>query len=105
MLVFGLAVRALAAGLLEQPTTVVVVPVRLDLNRADVAELALLPGIGPARAAALVLHRVRHGPFARLEELAVVDGFGEATAERLAAEGLAWCGPKTAAGAVEATPR
>ena len=96
---FGLAVRAFAAGLLARPPAAIATPVRLDLNRADVAELALLPGVGPTRAAALVLHRIRHGPFGSLAELANVDGFGEVTAERMAAEGWAWCGPKSVADA------
>jgi competence ComEA-like helix-hairpin-helix protein len=54
----------------------VATPRRIDLNRASIAELTTLPGIGPQRARAIVLHRVRHGPFTTLEELAGVDGLG-----------------------------
>jgi competence protein ComEA len=41
-----------------------------------------LPGIGRVRAAAIVLHRVRHGPFRSVDELTGIDGIG---AETLAA--------------------
>ncbi|MCA8944497.1 MAG: ComEA family DNA-binding protein [Planctomycetes bacterium] len=58
-------------------------PVRLDPNAASIAELALLPGIGRGRAAAIVLHRVRFGPFQRIEDLDAVDGIGPRTVERL----------------------
>ena len=53
--------------------------VRIDVNRAPVAVLALLPGVGPTRAEAIVLHRVRHGRFRRPEDLEAIDGFGAAT--------------------------
>ena len=51
----------------------------MDCNRATLAELATLPGIGPGRALAMVLHRVRFGPFRRPEELGTVDGIGPQT--------------------------
>lgn len=51
-------------------------PVRIDVNRATVAELTVLPGFGRARAEALVLERVRRGPFRALADLARVDGLG-----------------------------
>ena len=60
-----------------------VVSTAIDLNRASVAELQALPGIGPSRAEALVLERIRHGPFAALEDLCRVDGFGPELRERL----------------------
>jgi competence protein ComEA len=51
----------------------------VDLNRAGPAELALLPGIGPARAAAIVENRRAHGPFPELVALTRVPGIGPAT--------------------------
>jgi competence protein ComEA len=42
-----------------------------------------LPGLGRTRAAAVVLHRVRHGPFRTVDDLAQVDGLGPVTVERL----------------------
>lgn len=82
----GLAVRALAAawlGPVERaqglPWSIAVV----DVNAAGVPELSALPGVGPVRARAIVLHRVRHGWFGALDELAGVDGIGAETIEAL----------------------
>jgi competence protein ComEA len=50
----------------------------VDLNRATVAELDALPGIGPATAAAIVAHREVSGPFASVEDLEQVRGIGPA---------------------------
>ena len=52
---------------------------RVDINHASIAELCTLPGIGPQRARAIVLHRVRHGAFARRDDIAQVDGLGPTT--------------------------
>ncbi len=48
----------------------------LNVNTAAAAELALLPGIGPAKAGAIVAHREEHGPFAAAEDLLAVPGIG-----------------------------
>ncbi|MFP4150060.1 MAG: helix-hairpin-helix domain-containing protein, partial [Nitriliruptoraceae bacterium] len=56
----------------------------LDLNLATAAELEELPGIGPAKAAAIIAHREQHGPFAAPGDLREVTGIGEATFQRLA---------------------
>lgn len=78
LLTLGGAVR-LAARVVEtgraDPRRVVE-PRLVDVNRASIPELATLPGIGRERARALVLHRVRHGPFRRLADLERVDGLG-----------------------------
>lgn len=82
----GLAVRALAAGWLgpiERAQGLPWSPVTVDVNAASVAELSALPGVGPVRAQAIVLHRVRHGWFANLDELARVDGIGPETVDAL----------------------
>jgi len=60
------------------------VAVRVPLDRASLAELRLLPGIGPERAEAIVLHRVRAGPPARLEDLLEVPGIGSRTLAAIA---------------------
>jgi competence protein ComEA len=57
---------------------------RVDLNHASAAELETLPGIGPAKAAAIVRHRDEHGPFAAPGDLRDVTGIGEATFQGLA---------------------
>lgn len=48
----------------------------LDLNSATDRQLESLPGIGPARAQAIIAHRERHGPFVAAEELTAVAGIG-----------------------------
>jgi competence protein ComEA len=55
---------------------------RLDINRASVAELTELPGIGPAKAAAIVAERERR-PFSSIEDLTRVSGVGERMLEQL----------------------
>ncbi len=48
----------------------------IDINAANVAELSLLPGIGPAKAEGIVTYRREHGPFRSIEELERVSGIG-----------------------------
>jgi competence protein ComEA len=57
---------------------------RVDLNRATAAELETLPGIGPAKAAAIVEHRESHGAFAEPGDIRAVSGIGEKTFQQLA---------------------
>jgi competence ComEA-like helix-hairpin-helix protein len=56
----------------------------IDINKADVAALTLLPGIGEARAQAIADYRSRHGPFESPEALTEIRGIGERTVERIA---------------------
>ena len=60
-----------------------VLGVALPLNRSNAADLARLPGIGPARAGAIVAEREHAGPFASPDELVRVSGIGAATVARL----------------------
>ncbi len=56
----------------------------LDLSRASAADLALIPGLGPALARRIVaLRGERGGRFARLDELNAVRGLGAARLEQL----------------------
>ena len=55
----------------------------VNVNTASAAELAQLPGLGPATAARIVDHRREHGPFASVEGLLDVPGIGPATLEHL----------------------
>jgi competence protein ComEA len=57
---------------------------KVDLNRATADELETLPGIGPAKAAAIVNHREEHGPFRVAGDLRAVPGIGEKTFQNLA---------------------
>ena len=53
-------------------------PTPIDLNTAPEATLQTLPGVGPARARAIVAYREAHGPFATVQALEAVPGFGPA---------------------------
>ena len=55
---------------------------RVDLNAASVEELARLPGIGPAKAQAIVSHRSAD-PFRSHEDLRKVKGIGDKLYEQL----------------------
>lgn len=58
----------------------------VDLNAATAEQLDALPGVGPAKAAAVVAWRESHGRFGALADLRQVKGFGPAAMTRL--EGL-----------------
>jgi competence protein ComEA len=49
----------------------------LNLNSASAAELAELPGIGPATAARIVEYRQKNGSFKKVEDLMNIRGIGE----------------------------
>jgi competence protein ComEA len=55
----------------------------LNLNTATITQLDSLPGIGPAKAAAILQYRQEHGGFSSVDELAQVPGFGPAAISRL----------------------
>ena len=56
----------------------------VDLNRAGVADLEALPGVGPVLAQRIVDHREQHGPFGAVDELQDVPGIGPAIFDGLA---------------------
>lgn len=55
----------------------------LDLNRATAEELETLPGIGAAKAAAILAARDAQGGFSSLDELEAVRGIGPALMAKL----------------------
>jgi competence protein ComEA len=55
----------------------------VNVNTATAEELQLLPGIGAARADALIDLRKQRGGFKSLEQLKDVKGIGDASLERL----------------------
>jgi competence protein ComEA len=55
---------------------------RVNVNTASASELAKLPGIGPAKAQAIVEHRAK-SPFATPDDLAKVKGIGPKLMEKL----------------------
>jgi competence ComEA-like helix-hairpin-helix protein len=56
----------------------------VDLNSASEADLKALPGIGKARALAVLAYRRDNGPFAAVSDLGRVPGFSRALVARLA---------------------
>jgi competence protein ComEA len=56
---------------------------RVDLNRADRAELLQLPGVGEGLAERISAYRREHGGFQQVDELTQIHGVGPATLERL----------------------
>ncbi len=54
----------------------------IDINSADETLLQTLPGIGPAKAAAIVAFR-ETTPFKTVDDLSEVDGIGDKTLEQL----------------------
>src|SRR5213078_1368595 len=56
---------------------------RVDINKADAAELALLPGLGPSLAQRIVDDRAALGLFKSIDDLDRVRGIGKAIVERL----------------------
>ena len=55
----------------------------VNINAASEEELTRLPGVGTARAGAIVALRDDRGGFVAIEELADVDGIGQALLARL----------------------
>ena len=55
----------------------------VNVNLATHEELQLLPGVGPARASAIIEYRKQHGPFKKLEELTAVSGIGDKALARM----------------------
>jgi competence protein ComEA len=74
---------------------------RIDLNRATVAELMRLPGVGEKKAQAIVTHRQKQ-PFRRVEDVVAVKGLGPAWLQKVKANVVVGGAP---AAASAATPR
>ena len=72
---FGLAALTQAAGSAAAGL--------VNINTANAEGLQTLPGIGPAKAQAVINYRELHGPFASIEEITNVSGIGAATYENI----------------------
>ncbi len=55
----------------------------MDINRAQLADLTLLPGIGPVLARRIVAERKSGGPYGNTQALLRVNGIGAATLAQL----------------------
>ncbi|MFS0554553.1 helix-hairpin-helix domain-containing protein [Brevibacillus sp. 179-C9.3 HS] len=55
----------------------------INLNSATVEELMILPGIGEARAKAIVDYRTKQGPFRSADDLKQIEGIGEKMYSRI----------------------
>lgn len=56
---------------------------KVNINAADETQLETLPGIGPAKAKAIIAHRNEQGKFQSIEALKDVTGIGDKTFEQL----------------------
>ena len=55
----------------------------IHLNQATAEQLQALPGVGPALAERIISYRDEHGPFRSVDQLAEVNGIGEAKLAKL----------------------
>lgn len=99
--------RMLVAGVLALTASLALAAV--NLNTATKDDLVALPGIGPAKAQAILDYRAQHGGFKSIEELKDVKGIGARRFEKLKADVVVAPLPRTtsreakgAAGAREA---
>ena len=85
------------AALFAMPASAVV-----NINTASKDELIALPGIGPAKAQAIVDYRKLNGPFKTVDDLKNVKGIGAKRLDKLRAE--LTVGPPAQAKVAAATP-
>lgn len=55
----------------------------ININTSDESLLMTIPGIGPAKAAAIIAYRDEHGPFSATAELMKISGIGQKTYDKL----------------------
>ena len=56
---------------------------KININKADETQLQALPGVGPAKAQAIIAYRTEVGKFQTIDDLKKVSGIGEKSFERL----------------------
>ncbi len=92
LLVLGLGGTALPAqGSSQSPTgsaareTTPAAAAQVNLNSGTMAQLQMLPGVGPATAQRIMDYREQNGGFKKIEELMNVRGIGEVSFLKLKA--------------------
>ena len=74
---------AVVAGAAEAPAAHSPLAGVVNVNRASAVELQLLPGVGPARARAIIEARESRGDFRSLDDLTGIEGIGPASLRAL----------------------
>ncbi|MDE5413849.1 helix-hairpin-helix domain-containing protein [Alkalihalobacterium chitinilyticum] len=59
---------------------------KVNINQATAEELQKLPGIGPAKATAIIAYRDENGPFQTIDDLQNVSGIGPKSIEKMSDE-------------------
>ena len=55
----------------------------ININSADIKQLATIKGIGVKRAAAIVKYRKKHGPFRNINELTTIRGINNSKIQKI----------------------
>jgi competence protein ComEA len=55
----------------------------VNINSASQKQLEELPGVGAAKAKAIIDYRKKNGPFKTIEDIKKVDGIGDATYDKI----------------------
>lgn len=84
---------AVSSPRVELPSAAALIAMRagkpIDLNAATLADLELLPGVGPRLAQRIVAARKERGAFNSIADLQAVSGIGPAKLERIASAACA----------------